>query len=201
MTEEMKVLIDLFGFLRAMAEAQNLEPEKIDGEWTMKKKKKSSRTTKETTYTPIFLEAMKIYPPVENANKSKAFSAWMARIKEGEMPETMLEGTKQYAKYIATSGRIAKLPATFYGPHKHYNDNCAVLDKPNKEEKEKIKAKLKREPWAQLPDTLSPTELAHFAITYGYPKPPQIIKLDDITSYKGILINHINERIANTMRG
>ncbi|HEM8076069.1 TPA: hypothetical protein ACJJ1C_004811, partial [Enterobacter hormaechei subsp. xiangfangensis] len=60
-----------------------------------------------TDYSPAFEEAWQAYPKRSGGNnKLSAFKAWNARIKQGVKPETMLEGVKRYAAFMASEGKI-----------------------------------------------------------------------------------------------
>ncbi|KJM56746.1 hypothetical protein, partial [Enterobacter hormaechei] len=80
-----------------------------------------------TDYSPAFEEAWQAYPKRSGGNnKLSAFKAWNARIKQGVKPETMLEGVKRYAAFMASEGKIGtsfvKQAATFFGPDKHFDE-------------------------------------------------------------------------------
>ncbi|EOX8475822.1 hypothetical protein AIT72_003985 [Salmonella enterica subsp. arizonae] len=80
-----------------------------------------------TDYSPAFEEAWQVYPKRSGGNnKLSAFKAWNARIKQGVQPETMLEGVKRYAAFMASEGKIGtsfvKQAATFFGPDKHFDE-------------------------------------------------------------------------------
>ena len=82
-------------------------------------------------YSPAFEEAWQAYPKRSGGNnKLSAFKAWNARIKQGVKPETMLEGVKRYAAFIASEGKIGtsfvKQAVTFFGPDKHFDEAWLV---------------------------------------------------------------------------
>ncbi|WP_265449580.1 hypothetical protein [Enterobacter hormaechei] len=84
-----------------------------------------------TDYSPAFEEAWQAYPKRSGGNnKLSAFKAWNARIKQGVKPETMLEGVKRYAAFMASEGKIGtsfvKQAATFFGPDKHFDEPWLV---------------------------------------------------------------------------
>ncbi|MGR3180986.1 hypothetical protein [Enterobacter cancerogenus] len=84
-----------------------------------------------TDYSPAFEEAWQAYPKRSGGNnKLSAFKAWNARIKQGVKPETMLEGVKRYAAFMASEGKIGtsfvKQAATFFGPDKHFDEAWLV---------------------------------------------------------------------------
>ena len=90
-----------------------------------------------TDYSPAFEEAWKAYPKRSGGNnKLSAFKAWNARIKQGVKPETMLEGVKRYAAFMASEGKIGtsfvKQAATFFGPDKHFDEPWLVETQENK---------------------------------------------------------------------
>ena len=90
-----------------------------------------------TDYSPAFEEAWQAYPKRSGGNnKLSAFKAWNARIKQGVKPETMLEGVKRYAAFMASEGKIGtsfvKQAATFFGPDKHFDEPWLVDTQENK---------------------------------------------------------------------
>lgn len=90
-----------------------------------------------TDYSPAFEEAWQAYPKRSGGNnKLSAFKAWNARIKQGVKPETMLEGVKRYAAFMASEGKIGtsfvKQAATFFGPDKHFDEAWLVETTANK---------------------------------------------------------------------
>ncbi|BBT89901.1 hypothetical protein WP8W19C02_15210 [Enterobacter cloacae] len=90
-----------------------------------------------TDYSPAFEEAWQAYPKRSGGNnKLSAFKAWNARIKQGVKPETMLEGVKRYAAFMASEGKIGtsfvKQAATFFGPNKHFDEPWMVETQENK---------------------------------------------------------------------
>lgn len=90
-----------------------------------------------TDYSPAFEEAWQAYPKRSGGNnKLSAFKAWNARIKQGVKPETMLEGVKRYAAFMASDGKIGtsfvKQAATFFGPDKHFDEPWLVETQENK---------------------------------------------------------------------
>ena len=90
-----------------------------------------------TDYSPAFEEAWQAYPKRSGGNnKLSAFKAWNARIKQGVKPETMLEGVKSYAAFMASDGKIGtsfvKQAATFFGPDKHFDEPWLVETQENK---------------------------------------------------------------------
>lgn len=90
-----------------------------------------------TDYSPAFEEAWQAYPKRSGGNnKLSAFKAWNARIKQGVKPETMLEGVKRYAAFMASEGKIGtsfvKQAATFFGPDKHFDEVWLVETAANK---------------------------------------------------------------------
>lgn len=90
-----------------------------------------------TDYSPAFEEAWQAYPKRSGGNnKLSAFKAWNARIKQGVKPETMLEGVKRYAAFMASEGKIGtsfvKQAATFFGPDKHFDEAWLVKTPANR---------------------------------------------------------------------
>ncbi|WP_448880084.1 helix-turn-helix domain-containing protein [Enterobacter hormaechei] len=95
-----------------------------------------NRSSKEN-YSNEFEKAWQAYPKRSGGNnKLSAFKAWNARIKQGVKPETMLEGVKRYAAFMASEGKIGtsfvKQAATFFGPDKHFDEPWLVETQENK---------------------------------------------------------------------
>lgn len=97
---------------------------------TAPKKPVKTRGAKKHVYSPVFLGDWKAYPDTSGANKAKAHTAWMKRISEGEIPAIITLGVMRYAEYIKATGRWVMLPATFFGPDKHYENEwtCPIKD-------------------------------------------------------------------------
>lgn len=63
------------------------------------------------------------YPQRPGASKAGSLKAWMARIKDGTKPDTMIQGAKDYSAYVTierTEPKYIKQPETFLGPDKHF---------------------------------------------------------------------------------
>lgn len=74
-------------------------------------------------YTSEFESFWSIYP--RQKEKSKAFKCWGSRSKEGTSPDDMIKAAKNYAAEVKRKGTqedYIKLPATFLGPSKPYED-------------------------------------------------------------------------------
>ena len=80
-------------------------------------------------YDEEFIAAWSAYPSRPGANKAQTFKAWSARIEEGVAPDVMIEGAIRYANYCrvsVTSPEYIKQPATFFGPHRHFDSDWSV---------------------------------------------------------------------------
>jgi len=80
-----------------------------------------------TTYPAAFEELWEAYPRRTPDNpKRMAYKAWLARIKEGTTPETLLACTKEYAHTMGSMGKIGTpfimQAATFLGPNARFED-------------------------------------------------------------------------------
>lgn len=78
-------------------------------------------------YTDDFEKFWNIYPKRNSPhNKQAALKAWNARLKDGDSPEQIIRGAKNYADECDRNGRtgteFVKQASTFIGPNKHYND-------------------------------------------------------------------------------
>ena len=97
----------------------------------------SENRSSKGNYSNEFEQAWQAYPKRSGGNnKLSAFKAWNARIKQGVKPETMLEGVKRYAAFMASEGKIGtsfvKQAATFFGPDKHFDEPWLVETQENK---------------------------------------------------------------------
>ena len=78
-------------------------------------------------YPAAFEELWEAYPRRTPDNpKRMAYKAWLARIKEGTTPETLLACTKEYAHTMGSMGKIGTpfimQAATFLGPNARFED-------------------------------------------------------------------------------
>lgn len=82
-----------------------------------KGKERKRKETKENIYPPEFCEFWSAYPrPVD---KSRAFKAWKARIKEGADPASIIIAAKNYfadCQRNGTEQKYIKHPSTFLNP-------------------------------------------------------------------------------------
>ena len=91
-------------------------------------------------YPAAFEELWEAYPRRTPDNpKRMAYKAWLARIKEGTTPETLLACTKEYAHTMGSMGKIGTpfimQAATFLGPNARFEDyepKQVVTNPPNK---------------------------------------------------------------------
>jgi hypothetical protein len=82
-------------------------------------------------YPTEFERVWEKYPKREGGNsKPNAYSAWRARVNEGEPPAELEAGTERYATYCEATGivgtRFVKQASTFFGPGEHYRQDLAV---------------------------------------------------------------------------
>ena len=78
-------------------------------------------------YPAAFEELWEAYPRRTPDNpKRMAYKAWLARIKEGTTPETLLACTKEYAHTMGSMGKIGTpyvmQACTFLGPNARFED-------------------------------------------------------------------------------
>ncbi|EEY0209529.1 DNA-binding protein [Escherichia coli] len=78
-------------------------------------------------YPDVFEQVWREYPLRAGANpKKSAFSAWKARLREGVPPETMLDGVRRYARYLAATGKagteFVQRATTFFGPDRNFEN-------------------------------------------------------------------------------
>lgn len=96
------------------------------------KKKPKPRTSKRHEYDAKFELIWEDYPKCTGANKAKAYTQYKKRVEEyiDLMPITVVihQAVIKYATFIEATGRYVMLPATFFGPDKHY-ENVWTLPK------------------------------------------------------------------------
>lgn len=83
--------------------------------------------------TPVedekFAEAYSLYPRRPGSSRASALKAWRARIASGVDPEAIIAGVKRYATFVHAAGtesNFIKMPATFFGPDKHFESDWTV---------------------------------------------------------------------------
>lgn len=87
---------------------------------------KPTRGKKTSTDDPDFDEAYDAYPKRPGCSKQDALKAWGARLRDGAKPDAIIAGVRRYAAYVAachTEPNFIKMPATFFGPGKHYESD------------------------------------------------------------------------------
>lgn len=70
-----------------------------------------------------FETAWKAYPKRPGMSKTDSLKAWKARMKAGDLPSSIIQGTLRYASYVTAMGiepQFIKQPATFFGPGLHF---------------------------------------------------------------------------------
>lgn len=114
-----------------------------------------------------FAEFWGLYPRRKGTNSRQAAEkCWRARVKEGESPDVMLDGVKQYAAHCMAEGKIGTpfvmQASRFLGPDKHYLDIDAFStdDGPN--------------PPIVLPDGSGFTEYGELMTGAGTPHPARV---------------------------
>lgn len=73
---------------------------------------------------PEFDEAYALYPRRPGSSKASALKAWRARRAAGVEAAAMIAGVKRYTQYVAlakTEPNFIKMPATFFGPDRHFD--------------------------------------------------------------------------------
>ena len=73
-----------------------------------------------------FEEAYALYPSRPGSSKQGALKAWRKRIADGVDPKAMVAGVKRYSAYVGlarTEPNFIKMPATFFGPDRHFDSD------------------------------------------------------------------------------
>lgn len=194
-------------FLTAMCEALGLEVEDIvlncyNGEpinfdYKITKKAKKTRTKKEIGYTLIFEDIWKITPKVDGNSKQDAFREYQLKLKENVFETEISLGVERYARYVEATGTkfVYKLH-NFIRKDMFKDEWIAPKKELNKEQLATRIAEIKKEPWAQIPNTLKVPEIAAFAAANGYKYNLKLIEsLDDITQLKRSIQVQIDDRV------
>lgn len=108
------------------ADSLNLIPDSLNPvqKPSRKRSEKSEAATDE-----VFDEAYDAYPRRSGMNRQDARKAWNGRLAEGVSREAMLAGVRRYAAYCQAVGQqpqFIKLPATFFGPSKHFESDWTI---------------------------------------------------------------------------
>ena len=104
-------------------DAEIMRTHKVDHANASKTDASKGKESKRNIYTPEFEEFWSIYP--RKKEKPKAFKCWNTRLKEGETEILITLCAKNYAAEVKVKGteeQYIKLPATFLGPNKPYED-------------------------------------------------------------------------------
>lgn len=80
-----------------------------------------------------FVEAYSLYPSRPGSSKAAALKAWQARLASGVDPQAIIAGVRRYAAFVAqarTEPNFIKMPATFFGPDRHFDSDWAAMAGP-----------------------------------------------------------------------
>jgi len=123
---------------------------------TKRKKQVKARKARPDDYPPEFELLWKAYPKRNGSNcKSKAYSAWIARLNDQEQSKDtnrhIVEGLKRYKSWCDhennTGTSFVMQMSTFLGPSRHYLEEWALPEP--KKEKLKVPFGDAMEPWAK----------------------------------------------------
>jgi len=109
-----------------------------------KKKPKPRTQAKQEGYSEPFEKFWKEYPKDHGGNKGKAYKQWAKRILEGGIPNAssivwqMVNGMRNYTKFVEATGQTLKHPATFIGPDRFYLDDFTIPDSAKQKNKLKL---------------------------------------------------------------
>ena len=89
------------------------------------KRKAKSTSASDDAHTESFAPAWEAYPSRAGGNsRAAAYKAYVARIREGHSPETLLAGVLRYAEFCRDTGKVGteyvKQGSTFFGPGLHF---------------------------------------------------------------------------------
>ena len=93
------------------------------------KKKHKPRASKPEAYSEQFEVLWREYPSTYGANKRNAYAAYCKRLEEGVAWIELKVAIEQYAAHIQATGRYVMLPATFFGPSRHWEDDWSIPTK------------------------------------------------------------------------
>jgi hypothetical protein len=83
----------------------------------------ASNQKKEANPDTDFMKFWEIYPKRPGANRTQAWKAWQARLKNGIPPLAILDGARRYRKYceaMDVEPQFIKQASTFLGPDNHF---------------------------------------------------------------------------------
>lgn len=91
---------------------------------------------KSPDYSPDFLEAWSQYPKRAGSNpKREANRHWLARIRDGTSPDSMLAGVMRYAEFCRLTGKTSTeyvmQAKRFFGPDEHFTNDWSVPNASN----------------------------------------------------------------------
>ena len=102
------------------------------------KKKPKPRSSKKHEYSAKFELIWLDYPNTKGSNKQIAYTAYQKRLRETDKPLQLMVNIHfaviKYAAYLEATGRYAKLPETFFGPSKHYENDWTIPKKKHSED-------------------------------------------------------------------
>ena len=113
----------------------NPEPTQLDRieaklDKLLAKKKRKPRDANLSPYSKAFQEAWAVYPKVSGANKALSYLQYNKRLEESQFPvtlsEAILKQVVKYAAFISATGTFVKLPQTFFGVNKHYENDWTI---------------------------------------------------------------------------
>lgn len=97
---------------------------------SLAKSSQAKRKKNSQAYTADFEQAWAAYPRRPDNNKTTAFRAYSARIKQGHDPADIFAGVLRYAAYCDAEGKtgtgFVKQAATFFGPDEHFKSDFAI---------------------------------------------------------------------------
>ena len=97
------------------------------------KKKPKPRAAKKFEYPDWFEYLWAHYPCTKGGNKKKALAVIKQRMDEDSFAyDKIVQGLDEYKRYIEATGRYPKLPETFFGPDKHYENDWTIPDSARK---------------------------------------------------------------------
>lgn len=111
-----------------------------------KKKPKPRKEAKAEGYSDGFLEFWRMYPTGHGGSKKTASIQYEARVLEGlritgdnePVHQNIVNGLVNYKKFIKATKRHVKMPETFLGKKKHYEDDFTIPDSAKQQSKIKL---------------------------------------------------------------
>ena len=129
------------------------------------KKPAKPMSSKKHEYSTVWIDRVwHVYPKRSGSNpKNRAYSAWEARVSEGEGFAEMFAGLQRYIHFCAATDILGTCyvmqAATFFGPDKHYEESWTIPKmKPSEDPDKQYHKTFDPDAKVVIPDGVNPWE-------------------------------------------